>query len=127
VRHQMVGESDFGAGRPWRFGSRVLPAALPVVGQIARALAPLDVARGDNESASAPDADFLVRSRGWPTLHPDQDGADYFDYHHTPNDTLDKVDPAALRVNVAAWAVIAWLAAQADVEFAPMPIDPPKW
>ena len=32
-----------------------------------------------------------------------QDGTRYFDYHHTPDDTLDKVDPAQLRQNVAAW------------------------
>lgn len=34
-----------------------------------------------------------------------QDGTRYFDIHHTPDDTLDKVDPAQLRQNVAAWAV----------------------
>ena len=32
-----------------------------------------------------------------------QDGTRYFDYHHTPDDTLDKIDPAQLRQNVAAW------------------------
>jgi hypothetical protein len=124
IRHQMVGESDFGAGRPWRFSTRVLPSALPVMAQVAAVLAPLDMARGDNESSTGPDADFLVRRHGWPTLHPDQDGSDYFNYHHTPNDTLDKVDPAAMRANAAAWAVIAWLAAQADVDFGPLPRDP---
>ncbi len=41
-----------------------------------------------------------------------QDGTRYFDYHHTPDDTLDKVDPAQLRQNVAAWT--AMLAAAAD-------------
>ena len=39
-------------------------------------------------------------------------GTRYFDYHHTPDDTLDKVDPAQLRQNVAAWT--AMLAAAAD-------------
>ena len=27
-------------------------------------------------------------------------------YHHTPDDTLDKVDPAQLRQNVAAWTAV---------------------
>ena len=27
----------------------------------------------------------------------------YFDWHHTPDDTLDKIDPVQLRQNVAAW------------------------
>jgi hypothetical protein len=37
--------------------------------------------------------------------------------HHTENDTLDKIDPAALTQNVACWAVVAWLAAQAPLPF----------
>jgi hypothetical protein len=121
VTHQLVGESDFGAGRPWRVSSRVLPAALKVVAQIAKTLAPLDIAAGDNASGTGPDADHLRTKYRWPTVHPDQDGHDYFDFHHTANDTLDKIDPATLRPNVAAWAVIAWLAAQSDVAFGPLP------
>ncbi len=35
-----------------------------------------------------------------------QDGTHYFDLHHTPDDTLDKVDPEALRQNVAAWTTM---------------------
>jgi carboxypeptidase Q len=46
-----------------------------------------------------------------------QDGTDYFDYHHTPDDTLDKIDPKALAQNVAAYAVFAYLAANADGDF----------
>mgnify|MGYP000052706600 CR=1 FL=1 len=40
-----------------------------------------------------------------------QDGTKYFDLHHTPDDTLDKIDKAELRQNVAAWlATLAYLA-----------------
>ena len=42
-----------------------------------------------------------------------QDGTRYFDYHHTPDDTLDKVDPAQLRQNVAAWTAMLAAAANA--------------
>jgi hypothetical protein len=35
----------------------------------------------------------------------------YFDWHHTPADMLDKVDPIELRKNVAAMAVMAWVLA----------------
>jgi hypothetical protein len=34
----------------------------------------------------------------------DQDGTLYFDLHHTHNDTLDKIDPVALELNVEAYA-----------------------
>ena len=46
-------------------------------------------------------------------------GTRYFDVHHTERDTLEQVEPAALAQNVAAWAVTAWLAAQAPLPFGP--------
>ena len=39
-------------------------------------------------------------------MMPSQDGTRYFDIHHTADDTLDKVDPAQLRQNVAAWTAM---------------------
>ena len=35
-----------------------------------------------------------------------QDATRYFDWHHTENDTLDKVDLGDLRQNVAAWTAM---------------------
>ncbi len=46
-----------------------------------------------------------------------QDGTKYFDVHHTANDTLDKIDRAALSQNVAAWTTLVWLAADSDIDF----------
>ena len=62
----------------------------------------------------------------WASLR--QDGTDYFDYHHTPDDTLDKIDPKALAQNVAAYAVFAYLAASADGDFGSelKPAEPPQ-
>ena len=123
--HQFVGESDLGAGTVYRFQSRVNSAAQGVVGEIATQLAPLGIALGDNEATPGPDAATLMRRNRWPALELSQDGSDYFDWHHTPNDTLDKIDPAVLRQNVAAWAVMVWLAAQSPVSFAPAPLQAP--
>ncbi len=39
------------------------------------------------------------------------EGSTYFDYHHTPADTLDKVDPDALSRNVAVMATTAYVLA----------------
>ena len=36
----------------------------------------------------------------------------YFDYHHTPADTLDKVDPKALAQDTAAIAALAYVIAE---------------
>src|SRR3546814_3123315 len=53
----------------------------------------------------------------WPVIAPRQDVRDYFDLHHTPDDTLDKIDPKALDQNVAARAAILWVAASANTGF----------
>ena len=45
-------------------------------------------------------------------LEPGLDGTNYFDVHHTANDTLAKVDPTAIRQSVANFAIAAWLGAQ---------------
>jgi hypothetical protein len=52
-----------------------------------------------------------------------QDGTNYFDHHHTANDTLYAIDPAALRQNVAAWATFVYLAADSDWTFRDAPAE----
>lgn len=123
VHHQLIGESDFGAGRIWRLRSRVRAETLPAIDEMARVLAPLGIARPDtgaNEGNPGPDAGVLMRRHRWPAIDLTQDGTHYFDVHHTDNDTLDKIDATTLPQNVAAWAVVAWLAAQADASFGPL-------
>jgi len=48
-----------------------------------------------------------MESLGVPMLGVRQDTTYYFDYHHTAADTLDKVVPSDLSLNVAALAVMA--------------------
>lgn len=119
VPHQLVGESDFGAGRVWQLASRVQPAALPLVAQLATVLAPLGVAAGANDGSPGPDAALLMRRHRWPALQLGQDGTRYFDVHHTEHDRIDQIEPDALAQNVACWAATAWLAAQAPLPFGP--------
>ena len=104
-------EADFGAGPVWRLSSRVNPAQLPAVDQIFRALAPLKLVRGDNEARGGADLEGLSKL-GMPIIEPGLDGTNYFDVHHTANDTLAQVDPKALRQSVAAFAISVWLGAQ---------------
>jgi hypothetical protein len=115
---QIIGtESDFGAGRAWQMTARVSAQGQAVVDLIGRLLVPLGIAPGDMERYGAgPDLIPLVRA-GLPSFRFVQDGRDYFDLHHTADDTLDKIDPAALDQNVAAFAVFAWLAADSAVDF----------
>jgi hypothetical protein len=115
--HVVAAESDFGAGRVWRFRTRFAEAALPYGRAIQQRLAPLGIVPGDNAATGGADISAL-RTAGVPVVDLSQDGSDYFDYHHTPDDTLDKIDPAALRQNVAAFAALAYLAAETDWVFA---------
>lgn len=119
-KHSVIAESDFGADRVWRFQSRVSTAAQPAVDRIARALAPLGIIKGSNTQASGSDISVLT-AIGFPTFELSQDGTRYFDYHHSPDDTLDKVDPEQLRQNVAAWTTMLAIAANEPVEFGPVP------
>lgn len=109
-------ESDFGAGRIWRIDSKVKPEALPVVKQIAKVLEPLGIKYGNNQAGGGPDL-IPLRGMGISVFSLRQDGTDYFDYHHTSNDTLDKIDPEALDQNTAAYVVFAYLVAQMEGDF----------
>ena len=112
LRSHVIGtESDFGARRIWQMTSRVNDAAAPVVEVIGALVAPLGIAPGSKTSPSAgPDLTPMVQA-GMPAFRFVQDGRDYFDLHHTPDDTLDKIDADDLDQSVAAYLVFAWLAA----------------
>ena len=114
--HIVAAESDFGAGRVWRFRTRFAEAALPYGRAIQRQLAPLNIIPGDNAASGGADIGGL-RTAGVPVVDLSQNGLDYFDYHHTADDTLDKIDPEALRQNVAAFVAFAYLAADTDWVF----------
>jgi len=114
----LVGESDFGADRVWRVEFSLAPANAALADRIAALLAPLGILRGPGGADAGTDLGPYRRA-GAAAIDLNQDGTRYFDYHHTPDDTLDKIDPAQLRQNVAAWT--AMLAAAAD---APERIEP---
>jgi hypothetical protein len=123
-RHVLGFESDFGAGPVWRLSSGVNPTQLPAVDAIFKALAPLKLERGRNESRGGADLRVLS-ARGMAIISPDLDGTDYFDVHHNANDTLARVDPAAIQQSVAAFAVSAWLGAQYPGKWERVPTPTP--
>lgn len=118
--HQLGAESDFGAGRVYALRAGVDPAAWPVIAKIGEVLAPLGIATESTGGSPGPDVGPIV-AKGAPWAQLAQDGIDYFDYHHTANDTLDKIDPRALDQQVAAYAVLAYLAAETDIDFGTLP------
>ena len=119
--HVLAGESDFGAGRIWRFAVRSDSAeALADAEALAGLLEPLGIEWHGNSARGGADL-IPLRSARVPLVDLTPAGTDYFDYHHTADDTLDKVDPDALAQATAAWAALAWWAAETEADFGRTP------
>ncbi|MBV7314191.1 M20/M25/M40 family metallo-hydrolase [Shewanella sp. NIFS-20-20] len=117
--HYIAAESDFGAGSIYQLDVNVNPEVLTAVQHYMMPLADLGVNAGNNQARGAPDVS-LFPALGVPVASLRQDGRDYFDYHHTPNDTLDKVDPISLKQNVAVWSQFTYLMAQSELPLRPI-------
>jgi carboxypeptidase Q len=123
-RHVVGIEADGGAGLIYEFNSGVGEEALPIVDAMRTVLEPLGIEGGDNSSRGGADLSSL-RAAGMPVLSLQHDMTRYFDWHHSANDTLDKVDPGALKQAVAAYAAVIWIAANVDADFGEFPTKPP--
>ena len=115
-QHILAAESDFGADKIWRFETRFGDGALPYARAIQQVLEPLGIAPGHNLASGGPDVSMLPQL-GVPVVTPRQNGWDYFDLHHTPDDTFDKIDHSKLNQNVAAYAAFAYLSAEMEWDF----------
>ena len=123
----LVGESDFGADRVWRVTTTLAASNAALGDRVAALLAPLGIVRGTGVANAGTDLGPWSRA-GVAAIDLNQDGTRYFDYHHTPDDTLDKVDLVQLRQNVAAWTAMIAAAADApeEIERAGPPAEHPE-
>ena len=113
AKHVVASESDFGAGRIWRFETGVAEDRVEAAQALGSVIRTMGAGPGGNRASGGPDMKF-VREAGVPVVGLKQNGWDYFDLHHTPNDTLDKIDPQDIAHNVAAWVSFIYLAANGD-------------
>ena len=114
-RHATAQESDFGADRVWRFEVNLPPAAAAVTDRLQSALAPLGIGKGAAVGGDGTDVGPTI-ALGVGSVDLNQDGTRYFDTHHTPDDVLDRIDPAQLAQNVAAWTTMLAVVANAPEE-----------
>jgi len=117
--HYIAAESDFGAGPIYQIDTKVSDNVFAQVQESIKPMTYNGVALGDNQASGGPDVSMLP-ALGVPVASLRQDGHDYFDYHHTPNDTLDKIDPKALAQNVAAYAQFAYIMANSNLVLTPI-------
>ena len=115
-RHVVGTESDFGAGKVWRFDTNFAESKLYKAKEIHKVLEPLGIALGSNNASGGPDMGPL-RMLGMPVVTLKQNGWDYFDLHHTPNDTFDKISADDIAQNVSAYAAFVWMAANMQGDF----------
>ncbi|WP_199099353.1 M20/M25/M40 family metallo-hydrolase [Dyella sp. ASV21] len=120
-RFQLGTESDFGARKIWRMTASVKPEARGAIEQIAKVVAPIGVDYDASKPGGGGSDLSQMHAKGMAALSLTQDGTDYFDYHHTANDTLDKIDPKELAQNVAVYAAFSYMAAQANGDFGSAP------
>ncbi|QAU24224.1 peptidase M28 family protein [Dyella sp. M7H15-1] len=118
---QLGSESDLGAAPVWQMSASVKPQARGAIEQIAKVLQPIGVAYDAKQPGGGGSDLSQMHRKGMAALTLAQDATYYFDWHHTANDTLDKIDPKQLAQNVAVYAVFSYMAAQADGDFGSAP------
>jgi len=116
-RMVIASESDAGAGPVFAVRLPAGAAGKPEMAPLAGLLAPLKIFIA-REAAVAAGADTAgLVAMGVPVFNMRQDMSKYFDWHHSVDDTLDKINPDELAQNVAAWATMLYLVADSAVEF----------
>lgn len=114
-RHIAAIETDAGAAPPVAFITTLHGDALTRFTARAKPLNRIAPLRWESSKHTGADTSPLTDA-GVPGFGLVPDPRHYFDYHHTPADTLDKIDPKALAQNSAAIAALAWLIADSDGE-----------
>ena len=117
--HALAMESDFGAGNIWAVDFTLPETANEQKAKIIAALAPLGVVPRKTPAGGGADIGAIIAAQKLGIIDLQQDGTKYFDLHHTPDDTLDKIDKAEMRQNVAAWVSTLAIVANYEGELKP--------
>ena len=109
-KHVMMLESDGGVFKPSGFGFSGPERGRAMATQIAALLAPVGADR-IGPSGGGADIGPSVEAGNIPAMSLEVDGSKYFLIHHTPADTVDKIDPADIARCVASVAVMSYVVA----------------
>lgn len=110
--HLLALESDGGVFTPSGFGFSGSPEAMAIIRRIGTLLEPIGagtITEGGGGADISP-----ITALGVPGMSPNVDGTRYFDVHHTDADTVDKITPREIALNVAAIAVMTYTVANWD-------------
>lgn len=113
-QHFAAIESDNGAGRPFGFMGSVRPSMVKYFAPLQKSLDQIGAGVFDRRDVAG-GADIMPLERaGVPSFQPLVDFTNYFNYHHTAADTLDKVNPLDLKRQVAVMTSLTWYLANMD-------------
>jgi carboxypeptidase Q len=110
TNHVLMLESDSGVFKPTGFGFSGSDGARARIKEIARLLSGIQADR-IGESGGGADIGPSVQAANIPAMSLEVDG-DYFLIHHTPADTIDKIDAGDMSRAAAAVAVMAYVVAE---------------
>ena len=106
-------ESDLGADHP----TGIFYAGKPALGTYLRPLSAILEPIGAEVMRDSPETGEDINGlteNGVPSFAPIQDSRFYFNYHHTPADTFDKIDLTHLNQNAAVMTVLAYALADSQ-------------
>ncbi|HYE47555.1 MAG TPA: M28 family peptidase [Caulobacter sp.] len=113
----VASESDLGADRIYALNLPKGALAAPQLKDLPALMAPLKIIVSREPAQFGGSDTEGLQAAGVPVFSLRQSALRYFDLHHSPDDTLDKVDPAQLQQNVAAWVALLWVIADSDIDF----------
>jgi hypothetical protein len=111
ARHVLAVEIDLGTDPVYRISSITGAEGREAISAMRTLLAPLGISESADDTDGGADTGTL-RPFGVPLIELDQDATRYFDFHHSAEDTADRIDPAHLAQVTAATAVVAYVAAE---------------
>ncbi len=109
-KHAGAFEADSGTGAPLGFSWNAADTLEPALVAVAELLGPLGAARLRKGGGGGADISPMARA-GVPLFGLSQETGRYFDFHHTADDTFDKIEPASLDKAAAALAAMAYAVA----------------
>ena len=121
-KHAGAFEADAGTGAPLGFSWNAAETLEPALAAVARLLEPLGA--GSLRKGGQGGADIsAMASSAVPLFGLRQETGSYFDFHHTADDTFDKIEPASLDRAAAALAAMAYAVADLPA-IHPRPVEP---
>ena len=119
-KHALAAEADFGGDKVYAFRASLAQPKSPLRDELTTRLGLIGVVPLHGDAHGGTDVGPMVQ-KGVPVVDLDNDGTRYFDIHHTPDDTLDKVDPAQLAQAIEAWSIMLRTVVDTDDPLAQLP------